>query len=484
MIFSSIKEALNNLKQNKTSSVELARYYLEKAKKSKTNSYVRLVEDVAIELASISDQKIKSNQAGIIEGIPYGAKDAFCTNGIKTTSCSKILENFIPNYESTVTQNIKNHGGILIGKCNMDEFAMGSTTTNSFFGPTINYHRDARFPEKDLVPGGSSGGSAVAVAEDLCLFSLGTDTGGSIRQPAAFCGVVGIKPSYGLCSRSGMIAYASSLDQAGAFTKNVEDAGLIMDAICSYDKLDSTSVPNKFRRFSSFNEKISNGVKGLKIGVPKEYYVDGIHPDIKERCNKVLKNLEENGAEIVNISLPHSELGIAVYYIITTAEASSNLARFDGIRYGFSDRNNGYSLADIYKNTRSSGFGEEVKRRICLGTFVLSSGRYEEYYIKAQKIRRMIKNDFDAAFQKIDAIVCPVTPNLPFPINEKPSDPITVYLNDILTVGANLSGLPCISVPVGKSLQEKLPIGIQVISNQFHDDTMIQVANQIEKGNW
>ncbi len=479
----SITSLLENLKNKKISATELTQEYLTTAKNSQNNSFVTITAEKALEQAKMTDQRIAKNEQKKLDGIPCAIKDVFCTKDILTTCSSKMLSNFISPYESTVTYKLFNEGAVMIGKTNMDEFAMGSMTTNSYYGESINPHRDARFSHKKLTPGGSSGGSAVSVAENSSIFATGTDTGGSTRQPAAFCGIVGVKPSYGLCSRYGMIAYASSLDQAGIFANNVQDAALLLDIISGFDDKDSTSIPHKYKQFNSFSEKINNGVKGLKIGIPKEYIVEGMHKDIVKVLENTKKHLEEAGAKIVEVSLPHASLGISTYYVLTTAEAASNLARFDGIKYGFSVREEGDSLADIYIKTRGEGFGKEVKRRICLGNFVLSAGKYQEYYVQAMKVRRLIKNDFDAVFANVDAIVCPITPNLAFSIDEKPTDPITVYLNDVLSVGVNLAGLPAISVPVGKSQIEQLPIGIQVIGNYLHDHTMMQVASVIEKMN-
>ncbi len=479
----SIVGTLKELSNKNISAVELTTEYLQKAKNSQNNAFITITEELALQKATESDKKIANGTAGKLEGIPCGIKDLFCTKDVLTTCASKMLSNFIPPYESTVTSRLFNEGAVMIGKTNMDEFAMGSMSTNSYYGAVINTYRDHRFPEKKLTPGGSSGGSAVSVAEGSSIFATATDTGGSTRQPAAFCGIVGIKPSYGLCSRYGMIAYASSFDQAGIFSNTVEDAALLLDIIGGFDENDSTVVPNSFRKFNSFGDKLQNGVKGMKIGIPKEYIVSGMHPDIIAALENTKKHLEEMGAQIVEISLPQVDVNIAIYYILTTAEACSNLSRFDGIKYGFSDRNNGDSLSDIYAKSRAEGFGEEAKRRICLGNFVLSSGKYEEYYVQAMRLRRMVKNGFDAAFEKVDAILSPITPNLAFPIDEKPTDPIIVYLNDVLTVGVNLAGLPGISVPVGFSKEEKLPIGMQIIGNYLDDATMIQVANAVIKVN-
>jgi len=357
---------------------------------------------------------------------------------------------------------------------------MGSSSTNSFFCSCINPWKDKRDLEKKLVPGGSSGGSVVSVTEGSSVFSIGTDTGGSVRQPASFCGVVGIKPSYGLCSRYGMISYSSSMDTAGVFARSVEDAAQVLDIIRGFDCRDSTSVPDHLLSFGKFGSKIGHDIKGMKIGIPKEYEVEGLDPDIKQLWLDSAKKLEQLGAEIVSISLPHAQHAIEIYYIITTAEASSNLSRYDGIKYGYSiDKDNITSLEDLYSKSRGDGFGAEVKRRIVLGTFVLASENYEDYFVKATKIRRLVSNDFQNGFQLVDAILCPTTPNVAFGINEKISDPILMYLNDIFTVPVNLAGLPAMSIPVGFGTDSGLPIGMQVIGNSRQDDKMIQIGHML-----
>jgi len=430
------------------------------------------VNEKAIEEAKKVDEKIaKGEKLRQLEGIPISIKDNICTKDIPTTCASKILQNFIPPYDATVIERLKEEGAIIIGKTNMDEFAFGSSTENSAFGPTKNPYDYSR------VPGGSSGGSAAAVGANLCFASLGSDTGGSIRQPSAFCGVVGTKPTYGRVSRYGLVAFASSLDQIGPITKDVRDNALLLKIISGKDKMDSTSVDIDVPDYTQFlNDDLGN----IKIGIPKEYFIEGIDEEIKEKVYKVIKILQNSGVKIEEISLPHTSYGIATYYIIATAEASSNLARFDGVKYGYRS-NNFKNLMEMYIKTRGEGFGEEVKRRIILGTYVLSSGYYEAYYLKAQKVRTLIKNDFENAFKKVDVIITPTTPELPFKIGEKKDDPLKMYLSDIFTVNVNLSGLPGMSLPIGFS-SSNLPVGIQIISSYFREDIIMKVAYFIEKG--
>ena len=396
-------------------------------------------------------------------------KDLFCTKNIRTTAGSKILENFIPTYESTVTQNILNEGGIIIGKLNCDEFAMGSSNETSFFGNVQNPISE------NLVPGGSSGGSSSALAAKLTPATIGTDTGGSIRQPASFTGTVGLKPTYGSCSRYGIVAFASSLDQAGPMTQNVKDCALMLEVISSYDNKDSTSVD--FKR-GQYLKDLNENIKGKKIGIPKQYRVDGMPKEIDELWKKGMKIIEDNGGEIIEINLPNTNYALPTYYIVAPAEASSNLARYDGVKYGF--RSKGENLIDMYEKTRSEGFGDEVKRRIMIGTYVLSSGYYDAYYLKAQKVRRLIKNDFDEAYKKVDAILTPSTPSSAFKIGEKTNDPVSMYLNDIFTVPINLAGLPAISIPAGHD-KSGYPLGLQVIGKAFDEQNILNIAYSIEK---
>ena len=445
-------------------------------KDKEIHSYL-YINEKAIEEAKNIDEKItKGENLRGLEGIPISIKDNICTEGIPTTCASKILENFIPPYDATVIERLKNVGAIIIGKTNMDEFAFGSSTENSAFGPTRNPFDYSR------VPGGSSGGSTASVASNLCFASLGSDTGGSIRQPSAFCGVVGMKPTYGRVSRYGLIAFASSLDQIGPITKNVRDNAFVLKIISGKDKRDSTSIDIEVPDYINF---LNKGIKGLKIGIPKEYFIEGIDNEIKEKIFEILKFLENEKAIVEEISLPHTGYGIATYYIIATAEASSNLARFDGVKYGYRSKNYN-NLMEMYIKTRQEGFGKEVKRRMILGTYVLSSGYYEAYYLKAQKVRTLIKNDFESAFKKVDVIITPTTPELPFKIGEKKDDPLKMYLSDIFTVNVNLAGLPGINIPLGFS-SNKLPIGLQIISPYFQEGLLIQtgviIEDKIKRGN-
>ena len=459
---------INNIKEKKISSEEVTKAFIERSEKSKTlNCYVTDNFESALK-----DSKKFDNNPDFslkLSGIPIAVKDLFCTQGVKTTAGSKILNNFIPTYESTVTQNLWNEGAILLGKLNCDEFAMGSSNETSFYGNVIN-----PFGNK-LVPGGSSGGSASALAADLTPATIGTDTGGSIRQPASFTGTVGLKPTYGRCSRWGIVAFASSLDQAGPMTKNVADCALLLQAMSGYDPKDSTSVDIKVENYSS---KLTDKVKGLRIGIPKEYRVDNMPSEIDKHWKKGVDYLKDAGAIIKNISLPHTKYALPAYYIVAPAEASSNLARYDGVKYGH--RSKGNNLFEMYENTRSDGFGNEVKRRILIGTYVLSSGYYDAYYLKAQKVRQLIKNDFDKVFNDVDAILTPSTPSAAFKIGEKKDDPVSMYLNDIFTVPVNLAGLPAISVPAGYD-KNNLPLGLQLIGKPFDEQTILNLSLAIEK---
>ena len=404
-----------------------------------------------------------------LPGIPIAVKDLFCTTDVRTTAGSNILHNFIPTYESTVTQNIWNEGGILLGKLNCDEFAMGSSNETSFFGNVQNPIAES------LVPGGSSGGSSAALAANLTPITIGTDTGGSIRQPASFTGIVGLKPTYGSCSRYGIVAFASSLDQAGPMSKDVKDCSILLEVISSFDKKDSTSIDFKRNKYS---KELTNNIKGLKIGIPKEYRVEGMPDEIEKLWQKGIEYAKGCGAEIIDISLPHTNYALPTYYIVAPAEASSNLARYDGVKYGF--RSSGENLIDMYEKTRSEGFGEEVKRRIMIGTYVLSSGYYDAYYLKAQKVRQLIKKDFDDAYNKVDAILTPSTPSSAFKIGEKSSDPVSMYLNDIFTVPVNLAGLPGISIPAGTD-KNNYPLGLQIIGKPFDEQTVLNIAYSMEE---
>ena len=464
----SLTELASGIKKKDFTSEEVTKSFINNSKKSKKlNAYITECFDDAIKSAKNFDQK--KDYKGLLPGIPIAVKDLFCTKNIKTTAGSKILHNFIPTYESTVTNNLWSEGAFLLGKLNCDEFAMGSSNETSFFGNVIN-----PFGEK-LVPGGSSGGSASALAAYLTPGTIGTDTGGSIRQPASFTGTVGLKPTYGRCSRWGIVAFASSLDQAGPMTKNVEDCALLLQAMSGYDPKDSTSIDIKVENYSS---KLTDKVKGLKIGIPKEYIADNTPSEIDKIWKKGIDYLKDAGAIIKNISLPHTKYALPTYYIVAPAEASSNLARYDGVKYGL--RSKGNNLFEMYENTRSDGFGDEVKRRILIGTYVLSSGYYDAYYLKAQKIRKLIKDDFDKVFNDIDAILTPSTPSAAFKIGDKKDDPVSMYLNDIFTVPVNLAGLPAISVPAGYD-KNNLPLGLQLIGKAFDEQTLLNLSLAIEK---
>lgn len=473
-----ITESLKGLKEKKFSSTELTSAYIKNIEANRhLNAFITETFDVALAAAKKSDEKIAAGKMGELEGIPLGIKDLFCTKNIRTTSGSKMLENFVPTYESTVSQRLLDAGSVTLGKLNMDEFAMGSANINSYFGPVINPYKKKNSNE-DLVPGGSSGGSAAAVAANLCAAATGSDTGGSIRQPASFTNIVGVKPTYGRCSRYGMIAFASSMDQAGIFAKNVTDAALLQRIISGFDNKDSTSA--KFA-VPQFDKLLSANIEGKKIGIAKEYFVQGMPKEIEDLWNSGKEILKKRGAEIVEISLPHTSYAPAVYYIAASAECSSNLARFDGVRYGFRAEGENLSLEEMYEKTRAQGFGDEVKRRILTGTYVLSSGYYDAYYRKAQKVRRLIKQDFVEAFKKVDAILTPVTPSAAFPIEgSKETDPIKMYLNDVFTIPVNLAGLPAMSVPAGFD-NDGLPLGLQIIANAFDEQTMFDVALALEQ---
>ncbi len=461
-------ELVDKIKKKELSSNEVTIAFIERSKKSKKlNAYISENYENATKKAKIFDQKPDFKKK--LPGIPIAVKDLFCTKNIRTTAGSKILENFVPTYESTVTQNILDEGGIIIGKLNCDEFAMGSSNETSYFGNVQNP------VSENLVPGGSSGGSSSALAAKLTPATIGTDTGGSIRQPASFTGTVGLKPTYGSCSRYGIVAFASSLDQAGPMTHDVKDCSLMLEIMSSYDTKDSTSV--EFKRENYLNN-LNENIKGKKIGIPKEYRVDGMPKEIDELWEKGIKIIKENGGQIVEISLPNTNYALPTYYIVAPAEASSNLARYDGVKYGF--RSKGENLIDMYEKTRSEGFGDEVKRRIMIGTYVLSSGYYDAYYLKAQKVRRLIKNDFDEAYKKVDAILTPSTPNSAFKIGEKLNDPVSMYLNDIFTVPINLAGLPAISIPAGHD-KKGYPLGLQVIGKAFDEQSILNIAFSLEK---
>ena len=463
-----LSELANKIKSKEISSTEVTSAYVERSKSSKKlNTYIEETFEQALKNANKFDNK--PNFEKKLPGIPLAVKDLFCTHNVRTTAGSKILENFIPTYESTVTQNLWDAGAILLGKLNCDEFAMGSSNETSHFGNVISPINN------NLVPGGSSGGSASALAAKLTPATIGTDTGGSIRQPASFTGTVGLKPTYGSCSRYGIVAFASSLDQAGPMTRNVKDCALLLEVMSSFDQKDSTSID--FKR-PNYSLKLNKNIKGKKIGIPKEYRVDGMPSEIEKLWEKGKEFLKECGAEIVDISLPHTNYALPTYYIVAPAEASSNLARYDGVKYGF--RAEGENLIDMYEKTRSQGFGDEVKRRIMIGTYVLSSGYYDAYYLKAQKVRMLIKNNFDEAFNKVDAILTPSTPSSAFKIGDKTDDPVSMYLNDIFTVPVNLAGLPGISIPAGID-KNKYPLGLQIIGKPFDEQGILNIAYSMEE---
>ncbi len=473
LIHLSLAQAREGLDKKDFSALELTEAYLKEMEAQRDlNAYILELPEHALEAARESDKRLAKKEGGLLEGMPLAIKDLFCTEGIQTTSASHILEGFKPPYESTVTQNLKKAGAVFLGKANMDQFAMGSTTTTSYYGNTLNPWQ--RADGKALTPGGSSGGSSAAVAAGIAIAATGSDTGGSIRQPAAFTGTVGLKPTYGRCSRWGMIAFACSLDQAGPITRNVRDAALMLQVMAGHDPKDSTSST---RELPLFEAALGKGVKGLKVGIPKEYYVDGLDPTITQLWERGAQWLREAGAEIVEINLPHTKYSLPTYYVVAPAEASSTLARYDGVRYGL--RVKGDSLDEMYENTRSEGFGAEVQRRILIGTYVLSAGYYDAYYLKAQKVRALIARDFHQAFQKVDVILAPTTPSAAFAIDEKPTDPVVMYLNDALTVPASLAGLPCLSVPAGLSA-EGLPLGLQLIGPAFDEEVILRVGQVLE----
>jgi aspartyl-tRNA(Asn)/glutamyl-tRNA(Gln) amidotransferase subunit A len=473
-----LSEARDALVAKKISSRELTQAYLSaiEAQNPKLNAYIKVTPERALKDAEAADARIAKGQAGELEGIPLAIKDLFCTQDVETTAGSRMLEGFKPQYESFVTGKLWQAGGVMLGKTNLDEFAMGSSNTTSYFGNVINPWK-ASGSDKDMVPGGSSGGSAAAVAAKLCLAATGTDTGGSIRQPAAFCGIVGIKPTYGRCSRWGTIAFASSLDQAGMFARNVRDAAITQKVICGHDPQDSTSAP---RTVPDFEKALTGNIKGMKIGIPKEYRVEGIDKEIDALWQKGIGWLKDAGAEIVDVSLPHTKYALPTYYIIAPAEASSNLARYDGVRYGLRVTPESGALKDMYCQTRAAGFGKEVKRRIMIGTYVLSAGYYDAYYKKAQRVRYLIVQDFKQAFEKVDVLLTPTAPSAAFAIGEHANDPIAMYLNDIFTIPTSMAGLPGLSLPAGLS-SKGLPLGLQLIGKSFDEETVFRVAGVMEE---
>ena len=471
-----LKAAVDGLRARSFSSRELTKAHTEAVAAARPlNAYLVETPDKALAMADASDAKIAKGEGGPLEGIPLGIKDLFCTEGVRTTAGSKILGEFKPTYESTVTANLWRDGAVMLGKLNMDEFAMGSSNETSAFGPVINPWRSSA-SNKPLTPGGSSGGSAAAVAADLCLGATATDTGGSIRQPAAFTGTVGIKPTYGRCSRWGVVAFASSLDQAGPIAKTVEDAAMLLTSMSGHDPKDSTSLKVDVPDFASF---VGKPVKGLRIGVPKEYRVDDMPAEIDALWAQGVAWLKDAGCEVVEVSLPHTRYALPAYYIVAPAEASSNLARYDGMRYGLR-ASDARSLTDVYEQTRAEGFGTEVKRRILIGTYVLSHGYYDAYYLKAQKVRRRIADDFDRAWETCDALLTPTAPSAAFGLGENSADPVAMYLNDIFTVTVNLAGLPGISVPAGLDANG-LPLGLQLIGRPLDEGTLFSLAGAVEK---
>ncbi len=463
-----INEALELIKKGEITASELTQSVLNRIESvdDRVKAFVTVTREHALKRA----EEVKGFAEELpLKGIPVAVKDNICTKGIKTTCSSRILENFVPPYESTVTYRLLQAGYVLVGKTNLDEFAMGSSTENSGFFTTRNPW------DTERVPGGSSGGSAAAVAADECIAAIGSDTGGSIRQPASYCGVVGLKPTYGRVSRFGLVAFASSLDQIGPITKCVEDAAILMNIIAGHDPKDSTSAA---LRCPDFTEALKGDVKGLKAGIPKEYFSEGLDPEVAGAVKKAVELLQSEGLEVEEISLPHTEYAVATYYILATSEASSNLARYDGVKYGL--RAQAKDLLDMYLETRSMGFGQEVKRRIMLGTYALSAGYYDAYYRKAQQVRTLIKRDFEDAFSRVDIVITPTTPTVAFRIGEKIDDPLKMYLNDIYTISVNLAGIPAISVPCGFN-SEGLPIGLQIIGKAFDEETILRVAHHYEQ---
>ncbi len=469
-----LAEARDGLSEGDYSSVELTKAHIEAIEASRDlNSFITETPEIALERAKASDARRSSGNAlSSMDGIPIAVKDLFCTEGVNTTAGSYILDGFRPPYESTVTQNLRDAGMVMLGKTNMDEFAMGSANITSYFGAVKNtWSID---DGKDRVPGGSSGGSAAAVSGHLAIAATGSDTGGSIRQPASFSGIVGMKPTYGRCSRWGMVAFASSLDQAGPMTRTVQDAAIMLKFMAGYDAKDSTSVNQSVPDFES---AMDGNIKGLRVGIPAEYRLDGLSKELDVLWKKGMDLLRKAGSELVEISLPHTKYALPTYYIVAPAEASSNLARYDGVRYGL--RIPGNSLDKMYENTRGAGFGEEVRRRIMIGTYVLSAGYYDAYYVKAMKVRNLILQDFQRAFESIDVMLTPTAPSAAFAIGERMDDPIQMYLNDVFTVPASLAGLPAISVPAGLS-EEGLPLGLHLITKPFDEETLFQVSGVLE----
>ncbi len=471
-----ISEALDGLKKKNFTAKELTAAHIKQMEELRSlNAFVTETADHAMKQAEESDKRYAAGNPGKLDGIPLAIKEMFCTKGIRTTASSHILENFVPQYESTVTQKLLDDGSVFIGKTNQDEFAMGGSNITSHFGPVENPWKRNDGHNAKLVPGGSSGGSAAAVSGYMAMGATGTDTGGSIRQPASFCGIVGVKPTYGRCSRWGIIAFSSSLDQAGMFARTVEDSALLLQSISGFDPKDSTSAQVDVPDYAS---ALKQSIKGLRVGIPKEYNIDGVPAEISKIWQQGAQWLKDMGAEIVDISLPHTKYAVPTYYIVAPAEASSNLARYDGVRYGL--REEGSNLNSTYAKTRAAGFGAEVKRRIMIGTYVLSAGYYDAYYTKAQRIRRLIANDFKAAYEKCDVILTPTAPSSAFGIGENADDPIKMYLGDVFTIPASLAGLPGINVPAGLD-STGMPLGLQVIGKAWDELTMFKTASALEQ---
>ena len=473
-----LAEARDGLARKEFSATELTGAHIDRvAASDKLNAYVLKTPEKALEMAAASDAKIAAGEAGPLEGLPIGVKDLFCTKGVRTTACSPILGDFTPPYESTVTQNLWADGAIMLGKLNNDEFAMGSSNETSRFGPVLNPYQGA--DGENLVPGGSSGGSSAAVAARLGIAATATDTGGSIRQPAAFTGTVGLKPTYGRCSRWGIVAFASSLDQAGPITRTVRDAAMMLQSMASFDKKDTTSVE---RDVPHYEAALTGNIKGLRVGIPQEYRVDNMPAEIEALWQQGIDWLKQAGAEIVDVSLPHTKYALPAYYIIAPAEASSNLARYDGVRYGvrkMGEGQNGADIDDMYAQTRAAGFGDEVKRRVMIGTYALSAGYYDAYYVKALQVRRLIAEDFTKAYEKCDVLLTPTTPSAAFAVGKNVEDPLEMYLNDVFTVTVNLAGLPGLSLPAGVDANG-LPLGLQLIGQAFGEETLLRVGDVLE----
>jgi len=471
----SVAELSRELESGKISSVELTREFLDriKAEDGQYNSFITVTEDLAMADAKAADEQRAAGNASVWTGVPFAHKDIFCTNGVATTAGSKMLANFVPPYDATVVANFRAAGAVCLGKTNMDEFAMGSSTESSFFGPVTNpwgLNKDEK-----RVPGGSSGGSAAAIAARLVPAATATDTGGSIRQPAALCGVTGLKPTYGRVSRYGMIAFASSLDQGGTMARTAEDNALMLNVMAGFDPKDSTSAN---RTVPDYTATLNQPLKGLRVGLPKEYFSDQLNPAMEQQVRNAVKEYEKLGATVKEVSLPHAELAIAAYYVIAPAEASANLSRFDGVRYGYRC-DKPQDLNDLYTRTRAEGFGNEVKRRILVGTYALSAGYFDAYYLKAQKVRRLIQQDFINAFKEVDVLMSPVSPSPAFIQGEKTSDPVTMYLEDIFTIAVNLAGVPAMSVPAG--FVDRLPVGLQIIGNYFEEARLLNAAHQFQQ---